>query len=344
MAVDRCISGYTAVLASTILTRPADYHGKAMAVPPVKQLLARALFPEVGVRIHVNHPQHDGDTPLHDHDFLELAIITAGRAVHRTVHGEESVKVGDVLVLHPGQWHAYERCHGLTLYNCCISVEVLSRELHWTRHDPQLARLIPARLPVAVGERPDAAQGVLRLRLTNEQLRSCSEELSRLRTLLDQRDTCMARPEIIARVTLVLGIIAQRLVSPSSVDPEQTGVDDPPVSRIMQAMEGDLARIWSLADCAKIAGINRFHVVRQFNRHVGCAPMIWLLRRRAEKAAVLLLTTDLPIADIGQQVGWPDANYFSRRFRAAFGMSPSNYRGQLPMPAMVRDSEDWVQW
>ncbi len=71
--------------------------------------------------------------------------------------------------------------------------------------------------------------------------------------------------------------------------------------------------------------------------------MTWLARRRAEKAAVLLLTTNLPVAEIGRSVGWRDPNYFARRFRAAFGTTASAYRAQLPCPALVR-ADDWIQW
>ena len=32
------------------------------------------------------------------------------------------------------------------------------------------------------------------------------------------------------------------------------------------------------------------------------------------------------VADIGQEVGWLDPNYFARRFRAHFGVSATAYR------------------
>jgi AraC family L-rhamnose operon transcriptional activator RhaR len=72
--------------------------------------------------------------------------------------------------------------------------------------------------------------------------------------------------------------------------------------------------------------------------------MAWLARQRAEKAAVLLLTTDKAIAAIGREVGWHDPNYFARRFRAAFGISARQYRNQLPCPALVKTADAWIQW
>jgi AraC-like DNA-binding protein len=52
----------------------------------------------------------------------------------------------------------------------------------------------------------------------------------------------------------------------------------------------------------------------------------------------------MPIALVGKQVGWHDPNYFARRFRAAFGISAREYRQKIHCPALVRLTEDWIQW
>jgi AraC-like DNA-binding protein len=54
--------------------------------------------------------------------------------------------------------------------------------------------------------------------------------------------------------------------------------------------------------------------------------MQYLSRRRLERAAALLSETDLPVAAIGSTVGMADPAYFSRRFRAIFGLSPRAFR------------------
>jgi AraC family L-rhamnose operon transcriptional activator RhaR len=61
--------------------------------------------------------------------------------------------------------------------------------------------------------------------------------------------------------------------------------------------------------------------------------MAYLARLRAEHAATLLLHSDQPITCIGQAVGWPDQNYFARRFRAHHGLSATTYRAQFSASA-----------
>ena len=54
--------------------------------------------------------------------------------------------------------------------------------------------------------------------------------------------------------------------------------------------------------------------------------MAYLNRRRAERAAMLLATTDTPVGSIGTEVGWADPSQFSTRFRQHLDMSPHEYR------------------
>ena len=57
--------------------------------------------------------------------------------------------------------------------------------------------------------------------------------------------------------------------------------------------------------------------------------MAYLAQVRAEHAAVMLLHSDEPITSISRAVGWPDQNYFARRFKAHYGLSATTYRKQF---------------
>jgi AraC family L-rhamnose operon transcriptional activator RhaR len=316
----------------------------SMVVQGIEHLSTKDLFPPVGAPVHVNRPVHNGTVPLHDHDFIEIALMVEGHAVHRTIHGEKALAAGDVFVLHPGQWHSYERCRNLTHYNCLIGVELLTREFSWVRGDPQLAPLFPARLAAAGAPPRAASQGILSLHLDQPAIAACVNELEALRALQTGDDLVRARPEIIGRLLLLLSTISRAIALSPATRSVRGGDTDANVLKAVQALEERLEHDWGLVELATLLELNRSYLVRLFKRHTGQSPMAWLARRRAEKAAVLLLTTDQPVAAVGRAVGWHDPNYFARRFRAAFGISAREYRQQLPCPALVRDVDDWIQW
>ncbi|HEL0015784.1 TPA: response regulator [Streptococcus equi subsp. zooepidemicus] len=52
----------------------------------------------------------------------------------------------------------------------------------------------------------------------------------------------------------------------------------------------------------------------------------YLIQERLKKAKLLLLTTDLRVYEIAEQVGFEDINYFSQRFKQLVGMTPRQYK------------------
>lgn len=69
---------------------------------------------------------------------------------------------------------------------------------------------------------------------------------------------------------------------------------------------------------------SRYHDV--FVAHIGLSPKRYIIRKRLSHACELLLTTDMSVTQIGVQVGYPDACFFSKIFKQEMGCSPSVYR------------------
>ncbi len=69
------------------------------------------------------------------------------------------------------------------------------------------------------------------------------------------------------------------------------------------------------------------HLIRVFKRNNNLTPMAYLRQLRAERAKVLLSRGDLSIKQVGQRVGYPVLQHFSRMFRAETGKSPRAWRG-----------------
>ena len=83
------------------------------------------------------------------------------------------------------------------------------------------------------------------------------------------------------------------------------------------------------ASVADHFSISIYTLSRLFKNQFGFGFAEFISSQRVEYARQLLLTTDCTISQIAQMVGLPNANYFSKLFKASTGVSPSKYRDSL---------------
>ncbi len=81
----------------------------------------------------------------------------------------------------------------------------------------------------------------------------------------------------------------------------------------------------SIITLLETLGYSYPHVCRLFRSHFGVTPVEYLNARRLERAKVLLLNPRLTISEIAFAVGFRDAGYFSRKFRAQTGLPPGRF-------------------
>jgi AraC family L-rhamnose operon transcriptional activator RhaR len=254
----------------------------------------------------------DGDLERHAHDFVELALVLGGSGRHETIHGAERIGEGDAIVVPVGSWHAFSDCAGLDVVNCYVRRQVLDRELGWALEDASLGPLLA---PLALAGEP---LGPRRVRLDAAATGRCADLLAQLGT-----GAGPGRIEAVGRLLIVLGTIA------ASHGPAATTRRlRPAVAATIRLLQADLARQWTIAELAEAAYVHRSHLARVFRHDTGLSPSTYLLHLRLERAASLLLATDHDVGGIAASVGFLDASYFARRFRAHFGTSPTAYRAR----------------
>ncbi|WP_156922195.1 helix-turn-helix domain-containing protein [Cohnella thermotolerans] len=84
----------------------------------------------------------------------------------------------------------------------------------------------------------------------------------------------------------------------------------------------------TLSDLAEIVHVSSYHLAHVFKEEVGVSPIQYLIRCRIEEAKKLLLQTDLSVADISAEVGYPNANYFNILFKKVTGANPGKFRSK----------------
>ena len=94
---------------------------------------------------------------------------------------------------------------------------------------------------------------------------------------------------------------------------------------VLEWIEAHLQEPLSLTTLAATAGVDRFWFAKMFHRSTGETPHQYVIRRRVEKARMLMLTTDAPLAEIAFLAGFADQAHLTRHFKRAVGTTPGSY-------------------
>jgi AraC family transcriptional regulator, arabinose operon regulatory protein len=99
---------------------------------------------------------------------------------------------------------------------------------------------------------------------------------------------------------------------------------DSRISKIVKIVESDPSQ--SVPALARGANLSSSRLSHLFKAQTGKSLKSFLSDQRLEKAATLLLTTEMRIKEISYAVGYCQEPSFVRAFRKKFDHSPSSYR------------------
>lgn len=94
----------------------------------------------------------------------------------------------------------------------------------------------------------------------------------------------------------------------------------------VDAVLGDPAQPWTLAQLAERCHLARATFARQFMAAAGLTPMAFVTAVRLQRAAQLLGSTSLSLDTVAERCGYQSAAAFARLFKLALGISPGRYR------------------
>jgi AraC family transcriptional regulator, arabinose operon regulatory protein len=85
-------------------------------------------------------------------------------------------------------------------------------------------------------------------------------------------------------------------------------------------------QISSIADLARFSGLSESTFRRRMWSCYKQSPKTFFLKKRIERAKVLLLESSFTIAAIAEELGYSEISSFSRQFKKIVGVSPEAYR------------------
>ena len=252
---------------------------------------------------------------FHDHNYSEIAVIISGPARHILDGENVPVSSGDVLIVHPGAVHAYDETAEMEIVNLIFVPSRLSLPQLDGYSLPLFGKIFPdgknlyhSANPAARLAPDDLAEAVRMIRKLEDELKD---------PLPGKLFLCMA---------LFMGIIA--FISRKSGQEGGEQRTNFLIGDAIRYMNRHYAEPVELEKLAKIAKMSERSFFRHFHVSAGCSPIEYLMKIRLRHGCDLLINSNSSIAEIAEQCGFYDSNYFCKQFRRAFAVSPRSFRQQ----------------
>ncbi len=108
--------------------------------------------------------------------------------------------------------------------------------------------------------------------------------------------------------------------------------EDERIARVIDYIEAHYGDALTIAELAAIACLSPGHFSRTFKATTGDPVWTYVQKRRCVRAKEMLITTNLPIAEISYRCGFANQGHLTRCFKAAFDVTPAVARHELRCP------------
>jgi AraC family L-rhamnose operon transcriptional activator RhaR/AraC family L-rhamnose operon regulatory protein RhaS len=265
------------------------------------------------LRVLRRDPQPDFGAHRHE-GFCELVLVLGGHGLHQTGLLSTPLAAGDAFVIHGGREHHYRKTRQLSLVNVVFGAEwlpQLSAELGGLPGFRAFFQLEPG-----ARERGGFRQF---MRLAPAELQALLPLVESLETEIEEAgpgyEAC-AKGAFLQLCALLSRHYVKAAARAPGGDPLLA------LGRVLSHLERHYAEDQSLPALAKLAGMSERNLRRHFSAALGRSPAAHLLGLRLEAAKRLLEEGSHKVTEAATACGFNDANYFTRQFRRAHGLSP----------------------
>ncbi len=261
------------------------------------------------------------DVPIHRANQCELVYVQSGEIVFQIPGNNCVLKKGDLLLINPGSFHRIcsAECSGpearqtvlffspeLIRSACSAAGDVQCYLIPFTINDPTSPQVVTRQtgLPAKIGEL---------IHQVNEELPATSFRARlAVKTYLKMILMLLVNYYSESRQTKEVFANAQRNV-------EQ-------LRPLFEFLDKHCAYPIRVEDGARVMAMSKWQLNRFLNNVTGYSFVNYLSLFRIAKAQNLLASTDMPISQVGLEVGFCDQSYFGVVFRRFVGMTPLQFR------------------
>lgn len=242
---------------------------------------------------------------LHSHDaFSEVLLILEGECSFFISGRLWKVKAGDLVFFNAGIAHDQRTNPGQALVN--YTVAVTGFQYNNCRPNCLL---------------PDEVDPVVPTGESFPQLKSMFQLIYRR---LENYE--VGSDQIAHYLTQALLAEIKALVAKQEAEIPGERNEIPLATRVRAYLDENFCEDINLQGLATRFNISSYYLAHIFKDQFGYPPLQYILRRRIGLAQTLLITTDLPVGEIGARVGYANPSHFNMIFTKNVGISPRRYR------------------
>lgn len=267
--------------------------------------------------------------PVHCHqDFFELFMVFAGACRFVADGGEYFLKKGDVLAVRGGLEHGIEDACELRAGSLHYKVESM---MDWVKESEKLSGFYRFFIEGSFIE--GSFEGG-KLEFTNG-FHLEPSGLKYLEWLVDRvifeckkvDENCLSKMKayFLALAAFVAGQ-EKRLDLNAAV---RTRAGDLQLREVITYITEHYAEPIKVSKLAEMTYLSPRHFTRIFKEYFQITPMTFIINCRLRRARLLLEEKEYSITQVANESGFSDSNYFTRQFKKAYGISPSEYRVKL---------------
>jgi len=276
-------------------------------------------FIQNDLQLFVNRASESFQSPLHNHDFIELAYIAEGAGFHYVNDTVYRVLSGELFFIPIGVPHVFRPIspdaskHPLVVFNCVFKPDLL-QTLAYFCQERDTSQFIEALMS-------DTAACFF-LMDEDGALAKIFQTMHREFSLPQKGST-----DCLTALLLQLLIFMQRRTANERIPLQVNQLAG--FEQLLGYVEQHITDDLTLTRLAQISLWSERHIQRLFLKHTEQTFIQYLQSLRIQKSRELLRSSQHKVTAVAEMVGYKDSGYFLTVFKRITGMTPSQYRKSL---------------